>query len=236
MARANFRRDQAQVRLYSAMVRWMKVLLPIGSVALIGLIFLSGRERNAVVDVATLNGDAAALAAGLKLDNPRFTGVTDDGDPFIVTAEWALPDGALPDRIELERPEGELRLGSGTTLRVTALSGDMQRKKERLDLVGDVELRTSDGYFAQSDRVELNLSDKSALVPGRIVATGPTSRLEADRMIVTRRSADANDVIVHFQGNVRVRLRPEDGAPGQGGDPLPSVQTPAIGDRPVGGQ
>ncbi len=76
-------------------MRQLKVLLPIGAVLLIGMIFMFGRERAGVID-AEQAADMAALGAGLRLDNPRFAGVTEDGDPFVVTADWALPDGPSP--------------------------------------------------------------------------------------------------------------------------------------------
>ena len=84
-------RRQARVARYSRAVRRMKVLLPLGAILLIGMIFMFSRDRPAVFD-AEQAAEMAALGAGLRLDNPRFAGVTDDGDPFVITAEWALPE------------------------------------------------------------------------------------------------------------------------------------------------
>ena len=186
----------------------MKVILPIGAVLLIGLIFLIGDDRNAVVDAETA-ADVAMLGAGLKLDNPRFAGVTDDGDPFVVTADWALPDGAMPDRIDLEKPKGEVRLGDGLTVNVIADTGQMQRKDEKLHLMGEVEVISSDGYTARTERVELDLARKSAKAPQTIVAEGPRGRLEADQMRVDSVDPDSRDVVMHFEGNVRLRILPK---------------------------
>ncbi|MEM9138672.1 MAG: LPS export ABC transporter periplasmic protein LptC [Pseudomonadota bacterium] len=201
-------RRRAEVRQYSTAVRWMKVLLPVAAIALIVLIFLTGTDRQAVV-TPSVGTQTAALAAGLKLDNPRFAGVTDDGDPFMVTADWALPDGAMPDRIDLEQPKGEMRLGSGTTLKMRADTGQMLRTDEHLDLVGGVELTTSDGYVARADRVELDLDQKTITVPGQVNAEGPRGRIRADSMRATRAAPDARDVTMHFSGNVRMTLLPK---------------------------
>ena len=201
-------RHRAEARQYSAAVRWMKIALPVGAVVLIGLIFLTGEDRQAVVDAETA-ADVAMLGAGLKLDKPRFAGVTDNGDPFVVTADWALPDGAMPDRIELEKPKGEVRLGDGLTLNVEANSGQMRRKDDELHLNGAVELVSSDGYTARTERVELDLARKSAKAPEAIHAEGPRGNIRADTMRMTTAAPDSRDVIVHFEGNVRLQILPQ---------------------------
>ena len=199
-------RRQAEMQSYSRSVRWMKIVLPIGAIVLIGLIFMMGTDRGAVVDLGETR-DAALLSAGLKLENPRFAGTTDDGDPFVVTAKSALPDGAVPDRIDLERPSGEIRLSDGVTLKVDAKDGRMFRKDEELHLMGDVTLTTSDGYRAVTERVEMNLDTKSATVPGEVRATGPIGSIRADRMQVRTAAPNSRDVVIRFEGNVKLVYR-----------------------------
>lgn len=207
------RRLQAAVRKYSSAVRWMKIALPIAAVALIGLVFLSGQNRSAVVDFDGLS-DLAVLEVGLKLDNPRFAGLTDDGDPFIVTADWALPDGAMPDLVDLARPRGELRFNNGRVLNVRSREGQMFPKDEQLHLIGDVVAQSSDGYQAATESIRLDLAKKSAVAPGTVRAEGPRGDLVADRMQVERAAPDSRDLIVRFEGNVRVRYRPATGPSG----------------------
>lgn len=209
MDRTNYHKTQrqAEMRSYSRTVNWLKILLPIGAVLLIGLIFLAGRDR---FDVNPLEQgfDAAALGAGLKLENPRFAGVTSDGAPFVVTAASALPDGASPDRIELELPEGEVRLDDGMTLTVESVTGEMFRLQELLNLEGDVVLRSSDGYRADAQRVELDMRNRTAFVPGHVVGTGPRGAIEADSLRITQPDPAVRDVTAIFTGNVKVTIQP----------------------------
>lgn len=204
-------RRQAEMRQYSRTVNWMKIVLPVGAIALILTIFLTGEDRGAVIDMQS-TANVAALGAGLKLENPRFAGQTDAGDPFIVTARSALPDGAVPDRIELDQPSGEVRLSDGIRLVVTALAGEMFRKDEELHLNGSVQLETSNGYTAQTDRVELDLANKTAVAPGMVQAEGPLGGIRADRLSVVRKTPEAKDVTVRFEGNVKVTYIPQDEA------------------------
>lgn len=202
---------QARVALHSRIVRWMKIVLPVAALVLIAAIFLVGRERAAIFDAGTA-AQIAAMGTGMRLDNPRFSGVTEAGDPFTVTADWALPDGAMPDRIDLEKPVGELQMGE-QTVRVTAATGELFRADERLRLEGDVELVTSDGYRMRTQGVEVDLETRTAEAPRRLHAEGPRGSIEADRVRVLRGETD--EMTVRFEGNVRVNWRP---APGGGGD------------------
>jgi lipopolysaccharide export system protein LptC len=199
-------RRQARVERYSRTVRLMKILLPVGAVLLIGMIFVFGRERAAVID-ADQAADMVALGTGLRLDNPRFAGVTDEGDPFVVTADWALPDGAMPDRVDLERPVGELHLADAMVVTVRAATGELFREAERLNLVGDVVLETSDGYRVETPRVEVDLGTKVAVAPERLHATGPRGGINADRVRIDR-SAGEGGATVLFEGDVRVTWQP----------------------------
>ncbi|MEM7188579.1 MAG: LPS export ABC transporter periplasmic protein LptC, partial [Pseudomonadota bacterium] len=144
------------------------------------------------------------------LENPRFAGTTEDGQPFVVTAKSALPDGAVPNRIELDAPTGEVRLGDGLVLTVTSQSGEMLRKEEELHLTGTVTLITSNGYRVVTELVELDLSTKSAIVPGRVEADGPQGGISADSMEVHQTGENTRALTARFEGNVRVIFQPSD--------------------------
>jgi lipopolysaccharide export system protein LptC len=202
-------RRQARVERYSRTVRRMKVLLPLGAVLLIGMIFMFGRERAAVID-AEQAAEMVALGSGLRLENPRFAGVTEDGDPFVVTADWALPDGAMPDRVELQRPVGEMHMADERVVTVRAEAGELLRGDERLNLQGAVVLETSDGYVIETPRVEVDLGAKVAVAPERLRGRGPRGGIEADRVRVVR-GEGRDSTTVLFEGDVRVTWHPEAG-------------------------
>ena len=199
----------AEVRQYSRTVRWMKIVLPIAAVVLIGLIFLSGNTREAVIGVENA-ADAATLGAGLKLENPRFAGTTDNGEPFVITAISALPDGPMPNRVDLDRPSGELKMSDGRTLNVISEAGQFYRTDERLVLDGSVQLVTSDGYRIETDQVDMDLATRTAVAPEPFSAEGPIGTLRADRARMETDEA-TDDVVLRFDGNVRMTFIPQQG-------------------------
>lgn len=183
----------------------MKILLPIGALVVIGAIFLIGRDRATIFDAETA-AQLAAVSTGMRLDNPRFSGLTDEGDPFVITADWALPDGAMPNRIALEKPVGTLRSG-GQVLKVTAETGELLREEERLHLGGSVVMESSDGYRIVTEGVDIDLSARSATAPTRLRADGPQGSIEADRVSIAQGEAD-DDMTIRFEGDVRVNWQP----------------------------
>ena len=183
----------------------MKILLPIGALVVIGAIFLIGREGATIFDSETAS-QLAKVSTGMRLDNPRFSGLTDEGDPFVITADWALPDGAMPNRIVLENPVGNLRSGK-QVLTVTAESGELLRDEERLHLGGRVVMESSDGYRIETEAIDVDLASRSAVSPERLRAEGPRGSIEADQVRIKRGEAD-DDLTLHFEGKVRVNWDP----------------------------
>ena len=93
----------------SRAVRTLKLLLPASALALTITVFALGDRDNGF----TLSGVDFSAMDGLRLSNPEFAGRTPEGDPFSVTAEWAIPDGPDPARVELGPMRGEARLSGG---------------------------------------------------------------------------------------------------------------------------
>lgn len=199
-----------RVRRYSRLVALMKVALPLGALALIAAIFLSARDRGELTDIFTPE-ELARLGAGLRLDNPRFAGVTPDGEAYVVRADWALPDSAMPRRIALERPRGEIELEDGRTISMAADEGELDRRAKTATLTGNVTTETSDGYRMATDRVELDFDRRSAWTPGAVTLEGPRGRIEAGTMRAEAGPEGLADGQIWFENRVRVVFIPAEG-------------------------
>ncbi len=205
------RKTGRRVRRYSRLVALMKVALPLGALALIAAIFLSARDQGDLTDIFTPE-ELAQLGAGLRLDNPRFAGVTDKGEPFVVRADWALPDSAMPRVIELEEPRGEIELNDGRTIEVAAASGRLDRRRETATLTGGVTLETSDGHRIETERVRVNFEARTANAPGPITAEGPRGSVEAGSMRAAGGETGLADGQIWFENRVRLVFIPRESA------------------------
>jgi lipopolysaccharide export system protein LptC len=202
---------EAALQQYSRRVRLLKVLLPVAALIVVGAIFLAGRDRGDGSRLLSAE-EIARLSAGLRLETPRFTGRTAAGEPFVIRADWAEPDGAMPEEIALARPTGRIELADGRTVEGRARRGLLDRGSDTLALSGAVEIETSDGYRFESETLEIDTARQEAESPGPVVGTGPAGRIEAGAMRLSRPEGKGGDAQIWFEKRVRVVFIPANGA------------------------
>ncbi|MEM9371461.1 MAG: hypothetical protein AAGA26_09920, partial [Pseudomonadota bacterium] len=154
--------SQTAVEGYSRSIKWLKVLLPLAALVLISAVFLIDRWDD---ESLFSSEELAALGAGMQLENPRFTGTTEAGNPFVLTARRANPDGPSPEIITLDEPRGEMDLRDGRILKGRSKDGVMKRSADELTLTGNVVITTSDGYRADMEKLVIDIDRKSAIAP-----------------------------------------------------------------------
>ena len=203
-------RQGKRVRAYSRVVTWMKILLPLAALAVMSALFLSAQKKSDLSEIFTAE-ELITLGAGLRLDNPRFAGVTERGEPFALRADWALPDSAMPRIIDLERPEGEIAMTDGRTIAARSATGRMLRKQKILVLKGGVVLDTSDGYHVETDQMEIDLGAQTAMSPGPVSGIGPTGRIDAGSFRAVAGEHGVGDGTIWFENKVRLVLIPATG-------------------------
>jgi len=204
---ASQRAGQRRVKTYSRAVAWMKVLLPLSAVAVVAVLFVSAQKPGELTDIFSTE-ELAALGAGLRLDSPRFAGVTPEGEPFAIRADWALPDGAMPSFVDLERPEGEIELHDGRTVSAKADTGRIHREQKTLVLKGSVVLDTSDGYHIETGQLEIDLDTKTAKGVGPVRGSGPNGQIDAGSFRAEAGEDGAENGKIWFENRVRLVLIP----------------------------
>lgn len=198
-------RPRARRSGYSRWVSSLKLALPIGALCLAAMLFLTTTDRNDLASAFSAR-ELASLGLGLRLENPHFTGQTAAGDPFVLTADWALPDKASPNKIGLRGPKGEVFLGNGRRVDVASREGMFLRRKSFLTLRGDAVVTTSDGYRLESDAMKVDIEARRAETVGAVVGTGPQGRIDADHLEVVQNDGEGSPVTAIFTGNVRVTI------------------------------
>ena len=153
--------------------------------------------------------DQKSLTDGLRMLSPSFSGRTEDGEPYVVTADWALPNGPKPTRITLHGIVATIVTKDGREAVMTAERGVFFPRRERLRLSKGVTARTSDGYVAQTQEAEVDLTVRTLMADTPVAAEGPRGSIRADAVEATQ---DGGRSVV-FRGNVRVVFKPESVSP-----------------------
>ncbi len=187
----------------SGIVRFLKVALPLAAVGLVAALFLASRsDLGRGVGVSAIDFD---VTEGLRLSEPRFTGVTRDGQPFAVTADWALPDGPDPDRVGLGPVRGEIEIDPHRRATLTAEGGEIRPKLSTMRLEGGVAGATSDGWRLTAPRADIDIKAETLAAQGPVAVSGPAGDIAAGAMRAARRDGA---FVVWFEDRVRVRIDP----------------------------
>ncbi len=188
---------------YSRMVELLRYLLPAAALSLVALVvawpqLISGAGGLIVPIFANAEVDGTDV---MRMHNPRYVGQTNDAKPYELTAASAYVDPNLPNRVHLDHPSGTLE--GPRDVNLVALKGLYDRAARKLELNGDVELTTSDGYHFETASTRINLQEGWAVGEQPIQGSGPTGTLSADRFQIR----DKGDLL-RFEGRVKVTLPP----------------------------
>ena len=190
---------------------WLSVVLIVVSFVPFALVF-SRTGTNAPDPLVLTDADQKSLTDGLRMVSPSFSGRTKHGEPYTVTADWALPNGPKPTRVTLHRITARIVTKDGRENILTSQRGVFFPRRNRLQLSDGIVARTSDGYTALTESALVDLNARTLETEGAFEAEGPRGSLRADRV----EAVEGTERTVVFRGNVRVVFQPESVSPRAG--------------------
>jgi lipopolysaccharide export system protein LptC len=196
--------------LHSRIVGILKVGLPLVALGMLASIFLVQTDDSLGGNIVFSQGDIDALGEGLKITNPTFTGTTAGQDRFRFTAALVEPDAAPPERARITTLAGEVALHNGPTVELEADTGDLHIPTERLDVAGDVRIRTSEGYRIHAEQATLDLAAGSIVAGNAVETTGPLGRIDSGSLAVAPAASSGEARRFSFGNGVRLIYEPSD--------------------------
>ena len=194
--------------LHSRVVGVLKVGLPLVALGLLASIFLVQTDDTLGGGLVFSRGDIDALGDGLRITNPTFTGTTAGQDRFRFTAALVEPDAAPPERARITTLAGEVALHNGPVVELEADTGDLHIPTERLDLAGNVRIRTSEGYRMNSEQATLDLQAGSLVAGNAVETTGPLGRIDSGSLTVEPAAESGEARRFSFGNGVRLVYDP----------------------------
>jgi lipopolysaccharide export system protein LptC len=185
---------------YSRIVAWIKIILPLSALGLLSTLFLFSRTVDPTLSVPSSQIDLEQRAQDLGATNPRFAGVTQDGDEIRFAAEFARPDRDTPEHLIADGVTAQLRLSAGTVIDITSGQAEMQQGQMTASLTGEVHITTSTGYVITTERLNSRLNEVYAETPGQVAATGPIGTLTAGRMLLHNNAESAQPELLFTEG------------------------------------
>lgn len=196
----------ARVDLYSRLVTWVKVMLPLIALGLLSTLFLLSSTPDPEAALPYAEVDIEQITREQRITSPRFAGIIEEDREIVLLAETVVVDTGQFDRIRVQAIDGRVDLARSEVLTLRAASGDIDMAAQSAALSDGVDVQTSQGYRMESDTAILALDEVRMQVPVPVRITGPGVELTADAM-------DMEEVdgapILRFTGSVRMIYEPE---------------------------
>lgn len=192
--------------LYSAVVGWAKIILPLCALALLSTLFLFSRGQNEPTDIAF--SEVQAIAREQRLSAPRFSGVTDDGAVLSISARTAKPDPNAPDTVNIDGMLLRMDNPSGSHLTVTATEGELDGRARVARFLGLARLETSSGFEMETNGLIAELDTGIVTSDGLLEIHAPFGELTAGQ-VTFQVSAENTGQQMLFTNGVRLLYEPQ---------------------------
>ncbi|MBO6836692.1 MAG: LPS export ABC transporter periplasmic protein LptC [Alphaproteobacteria bacterium] len=175
-------------RGYGMVVGWLKVLLPTLAVVLIALVIIwpyLEDEGRRITD--TLTNAGQLISEHLEVNQARYSGVSEDGQRYTVTAETVLQQSVDAMMVAFTQPRADISLNDGSWALVTAETGTLDRETNVLELRTTVNLFHDQGYEFRTESATFDLMGGSAYGFDPVFGQGPFGYLQAEGFQATNR-------------------------------------------------
>lgn len=183
-------------------MRWFKRLLPVAALALLSAVALWPEfERAEDRGRVAFRRISASGPESVRVVEPRYQGVDEQGRPYNLTAAVARQQGS-ENLVDLEGPRADILLNGGASwVMLESREGRFDRARNHLDLAGNVTLWHDNGTMLVTETAAIEMNAGNAEGDSPVAAQGPFGTLTAQGF----RLRDRGQVVV-FTGRSRVML------------------------------
>jgi lipopolysaccharide export system protein LptC len=192
----------------SRRVRFLRRLIPLSCLA----VFLGPIAWGIISPFASTApevkmGGVSVSGSKVIMESPKLSGFKRDQKSYEVTAAQAIQDIKVPSVVELNKLVARMEQEKNSFARLSSDWGRMDQTADRLDLKGNVRVKTDSGYEVDLQSAVVNMKS------GDVTSTEPV-KVRSKSATISADSVDVKDNGKHvvFQGRVHSVLTPPDEA------------------------
>ena len=190
------KKASGNVQPYSSFVKWVKVILPLMVLGIIGLLIIYPQLSNIETSPLTKE-DLTALQKAETENNllkPVYNTLDSEGQPFSITAEEARQERDNSEKVYLVKPTAEMN-AEDNKLYLNAADGEYDQNKKILILKNGVTLKDDQNNVLTTDDLTTSLADNKA-------ESKSPAKLTTDQGVIEGRSVsiDHKNQTTTFQG------------------------------------
>jgi lipopolysaccharide export system protein LptC len=189
---------------YTQFVTFMRHLLPLAVLALIGVVLayaLYPREKDRI---ALSYAEVAGVAGDLSMKKPRLSGVDSQGNPYLITADLAVQTERNARKVSLKNVAADMQFDGQRWANATSGTGFVDLDARHLDLRDQIALYTDDGYELHTKSASADLDKNIISGRDRVTGQGPMGTFGADQFVIDRGRRH-----VTLEGHVFTKLYPK---------------------------
>ncbi len=191
-----------RARSHSAMVGFLKLILPVLAFCLIAWIVIV--SLFGAIGTGELSVESSGISNGkLVMEAPKLKGYSNDNLPYDLSASRAVQDLKKPGLIALENIQASIPMEAGIFADIGALTGVYDTDKEWLSLEKKIVVSRQDGSVIRLSTAEIDLSNGRLTSLNPVSVTTLNSNISADQVEVLE-----NGSIIVFKQRVRMILNP----------------------------
>ena len=191
---------------YSALVAWLKTLLPIVALGLLSTIFLFSGRVDVTQSLPYTEHNIAEIVREQRITRPYFTGIASNGTEIALSAAYASPQIENAHILEITDLSVVLRSTSDRMVQVTAGRGALDSATQTAQISTNVHIAALPDFWVTTQALDMNLNQGVVSAKGGFQGVTPLGAITAGEMHL---QMTADDQQIVFLNGVRLVYSPK---------------------------
>ena len=191
---------------YSALVAWLKTLLPIVALGLLSTIFLFSGRVDVTQSLPYTEHNIAEIVREQRITRPYFTGIASNGTEIALSAAYASPQLENAHILEITDLSVVLRSTSDRMVQVTAGRGALDSATQTAQISTNVHIAALPDFWVTTQALDMNLNQGVVSAKGGFQGVTSLGAITAGEMHL---QMTADDQQIVFINDVRLVYSPK---------------------------
>ena len=157
---------------YSALVAWLKTLLPIVALGLLSTIFLFSGKVDVTQSLPYAEHNVAEIIREQRITQPYFTGIASNGTEIALSAAYASPQVENAQILEITDLSVVLRSTNDRSVQVTAGQGALDSATQTAQISKNVHIAALPDFWLTTEALDMNLKQGLAVTAFGAITAG----------------------------------------------------------------
>jgi lipopolysaccharide export system protein LptC len=191
---------------YSFFIAWVKTLLPIAALGMLSTIFLFSGKIDVTQSIPYAELNVADIIREQRITEPYFTGISEGGIEFALSAAYATPDAGKPTILNVSKLRIEFKSPQGIAAKITAGLGLINAETKYATISQGVRLESKLNFWFETETLNINFNESYASTNGPFKGIFTLGSIESGNMVLKMVTGDQQ---ILFTNGVKMLYNPK---------------------------